>query len=305
MRKKILKSLVLFALTAVAITLIVVFEIKNLPVGGSIGGLIAGLSIPSLGASFVDFGDNTNWKTSQRKLQRGKIINKDTVVRISFAYLFRIKVDGKYLLVKNSRGTGKFQPVGGVYKFKDEEARYLRQEFSSEDDDKIPVDESSKGDYRLQFKNQHLRKFVRRFNRTKNRENIENLSREFKEELFGVGMLKQDSFGPLTYTYCGRHMTELKYGEHFQCYELLLADVVHVELTMEQEQKFRELMGRVSEKYTFASDEEIKSLGVKVGSSDLIEKISDHTKKILIENTNELTKPWNSRGRETEYTCQI
>ena len=33
-------------------------------------------------------------------------------------YLFRIKVGDRYLLVKNNRGTEKYQPVGGVYQFK-------------------------------------------------------------------------------------------------------------------------------------------------------------------------------------------
>ena len=305
MIKKILRSLWLFILTVGGFLLIVFFEIKNLPVGSSMGGLIMGLTTSPLWSSIVDFTDNTNWKTSQRKLERGKVINKNTEIRISFAYLFRIKVEGKYFLIKNERGTGKFQPVGGVYKLNDEEARYLRQKFFSEDDNKISVDKSSKGDYRHRFKNQYLRKFIKRFDQTQNRENIEDLSREFKEELFDKGILEQDGFGELNYTYCGRHMTVLIYGEHFQCYELLLADVLHVELTIEQEEKFKDLMNKESDKYIFASDKEIKSLGVKVGSDDLIEKIGDHTKKILMENESDLIQPRGSYKIGEKYTCQI
>lgn len=305
MKTKILKCFVLLVLSVVAIVVIVFFEIKNLPVGSSLGGLVAGITLAPLWASIVDFTDNTNWKASQRKLQRGKIIDKNTEVRISFAYLFRIKVNGKYFLVKNERGTGKYQPVGGVYKVHSEEANYLRQNFFAEDDNKIPVDESSKGDYRLRFKNRYLRKFVRRFDETLDREMITNLNREFKEEIFNTRILAQETFRTLTYTYCGRHMTDFRYGEHFQCYELLLADVVQVELTEEQEEQFITLMGETSDKYIFASDEEIKSLGVKAGSNELAEKIGDHTKKILMENANSLIRPRKEMYQHRKYTCSF
>ena len=129
MKAKILKCVALLVLSVVAILIMVIFEINDLPVGSSLGGLVAGFTLEPLWASIVDFTDNTSWKASQRKLQRGKIIDKNTEVRISFAYLFRIKVNGKYFLVRNERGTGKYQPVGGVYKVHSEEANYLRQNF--------------------------------------------------------------------------------------------------------------------------------------------------------------------------------
>lgn len=195
--------------------------------------------------------------------------------------------------------------MGGVYKVHPREARYLRENFFAEDDNKIPVDESSKGDYRLRFKNRYLRKFVRRFDETSDREMINNLVREFKEEIFDTEILQRATFGTLTYTYCGRHMADFRYGEHFQCYELLLADVVQMELTEAQEQQFITLMGEASDKYIFASDEEIKSLGVKAGSNELAEKIGDHTKKILIENENCLIRPRKERYQNRTYTCSI
>lgn len=305
MKIKILKCIVFLVISIVSIVVIVIFEINNLPVGSSLGGLVTGFTLAPLWASIIDFTDNTNWKASQRKLQRGKIIDKNTEVRISFAYLFRIKINGKYFLVKNNRGTGKYQPVGGVYKVYPEEARYLRQYFFAEDDNKIPVDETSKGDYRLRLKNRYLRKFVRRFDDTSNREMINNLFREFKEEIFNTGILEQKTFGTLTYTYCGRHMADFRYGEHFQCYELLLADVVQAELTEAQEQQFVTLMGKESDKYIFASDEEIKSLGVKAGSNELAERIGGHTKKILMENANCLIMPKKEKYQDRTYTCSF
>jgi hypothetical protein len=252
-----------------------------------IGSLIAGISIPYLFPSIIDLTDNENWKSSQRKLKRAGILQKDTVIRISFAYLFRIRVDGEYFLVQNAR-TLKYQPVGGAYKFTNEEADYLRDNIPFENDDRIPVDRITKCDYRLLIKNKYLRKFVRRFNKTQYRENISDLSREFVEEMFSTRILDKNAFGELSYKYCGRHMTNVEYGSVFNHYELLLADIIEVLLSDTQEQLFRNLKGTDCSKYRFATADEIKSLGVKYRTIDLADCIANHTPKILGENADKL-----------------
>lgn len=262
-------------------------ELKSIPVGPMLGSLIAGISIPYLIPSIVDLTDNENWKSSQRKLKRAGILQKDTVIRISFAYLFRIKVDGKYFLVHNTR-TKKYQPVGGAYKFTKEEADYLRDNIPVESDDRIPVDRITKCDYRLLVKNEYLRKFVKRFNKTQHRENIYNLCREFVEEIFSTRILDRSAFGALSYKYCGRHMTNVEYNSVFSHYELLLADIIEVQLSDTQEELFRNLIGTDCNKYRFATADEIKSLGVTFRTNELADDIANHTPKVLSENTDKL-----------------
>lgn len=111
---KIAKVIVFVILTLVLVGVIFLFETENWPVGSSVAGILIGFVLPALKNSIQDLGDTTNWKVSQRKLKRGGYITNSTIVRISFAYLYRIKIGNNYLLVKNERGTGKFQPVGGV-----------------------------------------------------------------------------------------------------------------------------------------------------------------------------------------------
>lgn len=197
-------------------------------------------------------------------------------------------IDGKYFQVKNARGTGKFQPVGDVYKMHDTEAQYLRQQFYAADDNSTPMDRSSKGDYRLRLKNRYLRKFVKRFDKTKDREKISNLSHEFREELISTGILRGSEFDMLAYSECGRHF---HFSEYFQCYELLMADIVELHLTAAQEERFRELMEPPSTKYCFSMSDEIKSLGVKIGTEDLRDTIGSHAKKILVEHMDDLIPP--------------
>lgn len=229
-----------------------------------------------------------SWKRSQRELEISGKLQDSTLVRISFAYLFRIKVCGKYFLVPNSR-TEKYQPVGGAYKFDRNEAIYLSKKFSAENDDFIRVDEVTEMDYRLLIKNEDLKAFVKRFDRTTYRENIDDLSREFKEEIFKAGILKQEDFGTLNYRYCGRHMTDIKQSPVGR-FEILLADIVEVDLTDNQEELFKNLMKNASIKYQFATTKDIKSLGMDVGKQKYKDTIANHTSKLLSENSKELYK---------------
>lgn len=294
---KILKVLALAVLSLILIMIVILFEVKNWP--ASISGLILSPSLSALRKAVQDLSDTTDWKTSQRKLERGDFIKDDTLIRISFAYLYRIKVANKYLLVRNVRGTGKYQPVGGVYKLAENEKIELKNRYKVKDDNKISIDESSRDDYRLRIENKYLREFIKRFDCGSDRERINNLSREFKEELIDKSIV---NWKHISYRYCGRHITELHWGKHFQCYELLLADVVELIPTPEQEKDLRTLMRKPSEDYWFATAEEISSLGVDTNSGDLRETIADHSTKIIEENEGILIK---SPGVGETYNIKI
>lgn len=265
----------------------------------TLSGLLFGHLEQKTKSSFQDLTDTTNWKKSQRKLERGGFIDKDTYIRISFAYLFRIKIDGKYLLVRNERNTKKFQPVGGVYKMDDSEKNYLSENFNVLDDNKISIDESSRNDYRLRIKNKYLRKFIKRFDSTPNRETLENLSREFKEELVDKQIINWKN---IKYKVCGRHVTEIIYSKHFQIYELLLADVVEIMLTPKQETDLRKMITNTSDYYCFANENEIASLGVDAKCGLLEETIADHSEKILKINQESLIEIPNTKK---EYEVKL
>ncbi|HBM5480080.1 TPA: HU-CCDC81 and SPOR domain-containing protein [Enterococcus faecium] len=278
------KTLVCIVIFLLSIIGIFYFDYIDNSIGFNFSFTIFGLLIGYLILSIKELLDNKNWKSSQRRLQKKRKIEENSKIRISFAYLFRIIVDGKYFLVLNNK-SDKYQPVGGAYKLEKEEAQYLSEKIPVENDDKIPVDETTKGDYRLYVKNKNLRKFVKRFDNTPHRESLDNLSREFQEELFSTNILNKNEFGDLIYKYCGRHMTDVQYSNYFDCYELLLADIVEVILNDEQEQLFRDLMEKSDERYMFATFSEINAGGVKYGTNDLKDNIANHTPKILSENS--------------------
>ena len=83
-RTKILKMLSLSILCVIGILSIIYFEINENSIGSTLGGLVAGFLLPYYFSSIVDLTDNKNWKSTQRKLLRAGLIQKDTIIRISF-----------------------------------------------------------------------------------------------------------------------------------------------------------------------------------------------------------------------------
>ncbi|MDD3415415.1 MAG: hypothetical protein PHY47_15635 [Lachnospiraceae bacterium] len=287
MKKKIAKVTVFIILIVCLSAGLYVVEKKTIPVIGCFIGVVLGILIPYLGKLLIDLSDVDLWQVELRQLRRAGILKKNDKVRISFAYLFRIKVDDKYMLVLNGRGTQKYQPVGGAYKCSEEEKDYLCNKFSVVDDDKIKLDKSSHNDYRLHVPVKYLKKFIKRFNKSSNRETISDLSREFKEELIETNIL---DFSHIMYRYCGRHFTKIEYSRHFNCYELLMADIVELKETKEQMQILRDLGTCKSKNFRFVNAKQIKTCGIVEGTDKMVENIGDHTIKILQDNEIELYK---------------
>ena len=108
------------------------------------------------------------------------------------------------------------------------------------------------------------------------------------EEIFSTNILDRNAFGQLSYKYIGRHMTKVEYSKVFSHYELLLADIIEVQLSEQQENLFRDLMKENSDKYIFATAEQINSLGVECKDNQFNDNIANHTPKILNENIEKL-----------------
>ena len=289
MIKDIAKSVGLLIITGVIAFLVYIAEKYGCNVASVLLSAVIGLLMEQSFYSIQDLADRNSWKKEQRKNERGHFINKESLIRISFAYIFRIKIDGRYLLVMNNRHTGKYQPVGGVYKMNDSEKRFLASKYGCMDDNMITIDDSSKNDYRLRVKNRYLRGFVKRFNECLDREKLDNLYREFKEELIDTNILSFDNFKKIRYEYVGRYYNGVKFTQHFNCYEMLLGDVVSLIPTEEQEEELRRLLrAGQNDKFSFFTDEQIVKLGVDNQHDTLEETIADHTINVLESKKDEL-----------------
>lgn len=226
----------------------------------------------------------SNWEIDLHKLIRNKEISKKDYIRISYAYLYRIKIDNKYLLINNIR-FNKYQPVGGVYKYTDEfkklymPARYIYS-------DNHIIDETTDKDFRLNVSVSKIKKFYKNFNKgVKYRENGSNILREFKEEVLkNSNTSVKSKFNNVNTHFIGRHMQGITYSSFFGTYEMLLADIYELEFNKEQEKLLKDII-KDNANFLLENEALIKTMGVDTAKGKYLQTITEHSFKIL-ESTN-------------------
>lgn len=203
-------------------------------------------------------------------------------VRVSVAYLYRIKIDNTYLLIKGKK-VNKYQPVGGVYKYYDSSISTLRQIFV--DDDEMKYTNNEKSDLRGKILGKNLFKFVNWFNSGIGREY--SAEREFYEELISSNILSEKKFSKIKYEKVRVDTTAIR-TDGFYGIEYLIADIFELIPTNEQENELRKLKtdfdsysNKESLGYVFANSEEIKQERIILEKNNLNANITNHSKKIL------------------------
>ena len=197
-------------------------------------------------------------------------------LRLTISYLFKIEVQGKYLLVKSSRLKNTYQPVGGVYKYFNPEANTELNVMSIETDNKIPSDQVSEYDLRLTMANRkNMRKFLEWFNNNQKREL--DPWREFYEELVATKILDENIFKYIQYNLVGQHFEPIHYDTHFKIDTFKYANIYTLRcVNSKQEEAIRKITEVTNSKYHWATKDEIINKITIDGK-----RIADHTPKIF------------------------
>lgn len=185
-----------------------------------------------------------------------QIVYRDKPIRLSFSYLYRIKVNGKYLLVRGNRLKNQYQPVGGVYKYYREGKRFLddiqckgdTQMRNTEDDD----------DLRIKIKGKNVLKFFDWFLSMKDREY--DPMREFREELIDTKILPQEEFSVIQYRKVSVHKTTVQFSKWMGCDEILYADIFELQPTESQYNILVEKMNSRDDRICWVTEKEIEKL---------------------------------------------
>jgi hypothetical protein len=183
----------------------------------------------------------------------------NTTVRLSISYLYRIKIDDHYFLIRGVRIKDQYQPVGGVYKRFSDSDSFLAN-IGALDDDLFPIDESSKNDLRIRIKGRYLLWLIRWFCSEKDREL--DPWREFYEELIKTEIVSRDTFPYLFKKKIKQHVSGVFWSDYVQSMELFIADIYVPILSDEQLSVISKLKDIPSEKYLFATEDQIKRLGI-------------------------------------------
>jgi hypothetical protein len=135
-----------------------------------------------------------------------RILHRNKEIRLSLAYVFRIKVNGQYLLIK-SRNRNYFQPVGGVYKTLPS-SKAIFDKLQVRSDRIIETDHGiAKGDLRIYVPGRNVMEFLDWYHSKEDRE----ISpwREFCEELISPGYLPWKEFRYIDYQFKGTVSTPI------------------------------------------------------------------------------------------------
>lgn len=209
---------------------------------------IFGLMVSSI-YEFVDTHDQglKTWFDTQ-------IRYREKNIRLSFSYLFRIEVDGKYLLVRGHRMNNQFQPIGGVYKVYDEGKSFLNQIRAIADTSMGNFDETD--DLRMQIKGKDYFKFWDWFGSMRDREY--DPRREFEEELIDTQILPAEAFQKLKYRKVWTHNVGVTYSQPLRIHEVVYADIFEIKLTDGQKQIIRDAVRQNSTQICLATIDEMR-----------------------------------------------
>lgn len=209
-------------------------------------------------------------------LFKTKIFKASKPVRVTVAYLFRIEVNGKYVLIKrHKKDRVGFQPIGGAFKYFKEENRELFDKLGIEPCDHVPRDENTDHDLRIRIKKRkNLIEFLKWFESRKNRE-IDPW-REFYEELIEPGLLPPEPFKHVKYVFIGKHTEGIIRSPVFPIDEYRYAEIYELRPeTDAQKAAIANLITKAGD-IVFVSPDEIRK-----GSTNKGETILPHTFKIL------------------------
>jgi hypothetical protein len=197
-------------------------------------------------------------------------------IRLTIAYLYRIEVNGKYLLVKSNRIANTYQPVGGVYKYYNPEAKQELDCMGAITDNKIDNDDVSECDLRLNLLNRNkIGTFLKWFFKEQKRES--DPWREFYEELIATGILSAKEFGYIHYELVGQHFEPIHRDAFFNVDTFKYVDIfIPKFVTPRQIEEVRRLLSIKSDEYIWVTQQEIKQ-----GKSNGNHLIAEQTKKIF------------------------
>ncbi|MFC7841050.1 hypothetical protein [Streptomyces sp. NPDC057382] len=201
---------------------------------------------------------------------------KNRKIRVSAAYLFRIKIDDKYLLIRGKRFP-QFQPVGGVYKLSPQGSAELSS-MGVSSDDLIPLDPFSSGDLRVRVPGRNISRFFNWFYSRQGRE--DSPWREFQEELVASGILDAGKFPHILHNFVRLDVDKVRYSPHADSLEILVADIYELVPNREQEDDLRRLALSGNPDVIWASAQQIQRRGAVPGQRQEVD-IAAHAQRIL------------------------
>lgn len=209
--------------------------------------------------------------------------------RVTCSYHFRIMNSNYSYLLIDEHKDNVYRPVGGVYKY--DSLLDVATEFEGVYDGLYGVVDDTENDLRLIIGHRHEKKFFDWFASKVHRETINDLTREFREELLDSKILDPNFFKKLTYSYVGSCKKQSVH-EKLGIPQIQYYDIVSVQLNEDQQSALKKaakiVHGQNKSTYIFATQEDISRGYAEYGGVRY--DISSSAKLILVQNASSLSK---------------
>jgi hypothetical protein len=186
---------------------------------------------------------------------------RNQMIRVSLCYLFRIRIDDRYLFVRSARAPV-FLPVGGVYKAT-AGAKDFFDSIGVLADDLVPIDVNSRDDLRVRLPGRHLAAFMRWFEQGTCRETDQ--WREFYEELVEPGIVPARDFRWIRHQHLRRRSSGIRFGAHAQSLEIIVGDVRELLPSAAQLKALRNLRKASHPDVAWLTEQQIRHAGAVPG----------------------------------------
>ncbi|GAB4053572.1 SMODS-associated NUDIX domain-containing protein [Spirosoma litoris] len=205
-----------------------------------------------------------------------KIWYRNHEVRLSISYLFRIKVQDKYLLVKNGKWD-QYQLVGGAYKTLPGHEKVFKK-LEVKPDSLIETEHGiAKNDLRFTLPGKNVLSIIKWFHSREDREISQ--WREFCEELLSTNILDKQIFRYIDYNYVTTIQTPMKKAKNRPNQEILIYEIFDLVPTTEQNNLLTDLLLEGDKDYIkWAKKSLIDCLGFNESSKEFEYVIGAHTK---------------------------
>ena len=210
-----------------------------------------------------------------------KIWYRNHEVRLSISYLFRIKVQDKYLLVKNGKWD-QYQLVGGAYKTLPGHEKVFKK-LEVKPDSLIETEHGiAKNDLRFTLPGKNVLSIIKWFHSREDREISQ--WREFCEELLSTNILDKQIFRYINYNYVTTIQTPIQKAKNRPNQEILIYEIFDLVPTTEQNALLTKiLLDGDSDYIKWAKKSLIDCLGFNESSKEFEYVIGAHTKWALNE----------------------
>ena len=214
---------------------------------------IQSISTSLAGACILFFINESIKHRKQLKLWWYSFQYRNQEIRLSIAYLFRIKIDNQYLLVKSHR-RNTHQPPGGVYKRLPSSKTFF-EKICIKEESNVNYDPNDDNDLRIRIKGKYLSPFFRWLDQAKGRETSP--WREFYEELLLTHILSYENFPFIQYELIRRKQSDITktYSEQL---EIHVADIYELLPDDKQKNELNTLKDQKSDQFILADENTIK-----------------------------------------------